>query len=153
VKTLARPIDKAAVLRRLKDVRPDSARRWGRMSAPQMVCHLADAFRMALGQKPVSHVSGLFNRTIMKWVALYAPLRWPPGILTRPEIDQALAGCTKPGDFAADVARVEAFVSLMTAPKVDFEWPSHPIFGKMSESDWLRWGYLHMDHHLRQFGA
>jgi hypothetical protein len=153
VKTLARPIDKVEVLRRLKDVRPDSARRWGRMSAPQMVCHLADAFRMALRQKPVSHVPGLLNRTIVKWIALYAPLRWPPGILTRPEIDQELAGCTKPGDFATDVAQVEAFVSLMIAPKTDFEWPSHPIFGKMSESDWLRWGYLHMDHHLRQFGA
>ena len=153
MKTLARPIDVAEVRRRLMDVRPDSARRWGRMSAPQMVCHLADAFRMALRQKQVSDVPGLLNRTIVKWIALYAPLRWPPGIVTRPEMDQTLEGCTKPADFAADVAQVETFVSLMTAPKVDFEWPSHPIFGKMSESDWLRWGYLHMDHHLRQFGA
>jgi hypothetical protein len=108
---------------------------------------------MALGRKEVSDASGFLNRTVVKWIALYAPLRWPPGILTRPEIDQALAGCTKPGDFAADVAQVEAFVSLMIAPEAGFEWPSHPIFGKMSESDWLRWGYLHMDHHLRQFGA
>jgi hypothetical protein len=29
----------------------------------------------------------------------------------------------------------------------------HPIFGAMSERAWLRWGYLHMDHHLRQFGV
>jgi uncharacterized protein DUF1569 len=28
----------------------------------------------------------------------------------------------------------------------------HPIFGPMSESAWLRWAYLHADHHLRQFG-
>jgi hypothetical protein len=152
LKTLAQSSDQAEVLRRLRNVRPESARRWGKMSAPQMVCHLADAFRMALGQKAVSGVPGFLNRTIVKWGALYAPLRWPPGILTRPEIDQEVTG-TRPCDFATDVAQVEAFVSLMTAPKVDFEWPSHPIFGKMSESDWLRWGYLHMDHHLRQFGA
>jgi len=153
VKTLARPSDKAEVLRRLKDVLPDSTRRWGRMSAPQMVCHLADAFRMALGEKAVSHVPGLLNRTIVKWIALYAPLRWPPGILTRPEMDQELAGCTKPGDFATDVAQVEALVEIFTSPKAGFVWPSHPIFGKMSHDDWLRWGYLHTDHHLRQFSA
>jgi hypothetical protein len=29
---------------------------------------------------------------------------------------------------------------------------SHPMFGKMSAKDWMRWGYLHADHHLRQFG-
>jgi hypothetical protein len=152
MKTLARPDDQAEILRRLRDVHQESARRWGKMSAPQMVCHLADAFRMALGQKPVSDVPGLLNRTIVKWIALYAPLRWPPGILTRPEIDQLMTG-TRPCDFTSDAAQVEAFVALMTAPKPDFDWPAHPIFGKMSEGDWLRWGYLHMDHHLRQFGA
>jgi Protein of unknown function (DUF1569) len=152
MKTLARARDKAEILRRLRDVRPESVRRWGRMSAPQMVCHLGDAFAMALGRKPVSHVPGLLNRTIVKWIALYAPLRWPPGLLTRPEIDQELKG-TAPGDFAADVRQVEAFVALITAPRAGFDWPSHPIFGTMSEGDWMRWGYLHMDHHLRQFGA
>jgi len=85
--------------------------------------------------------------------ALYAPLRWPPGIVTRPEIDQALTGCTKPGDFGADVEQVEALVGVFTSRGPGVTWPSHPIFGTMSEGDWLRWGYLHMDHHLRQFGA
>jgi Protein of unknown function (DUF1569) len=152
MKTLARPDDKTEILRRLRDVRPESVRHWGRMSAPQMVCHLGDAFAMALGQKRVSHVPGLLNRTIVKWIALYAPLRWPPGLLTRPEIDQELTG-TRPCDFATDLAQVEDLVEIFTSPKAGFVWPSHPIFGKMSHGDWLRWGYLHTDHHLRQFGA
>jgi hypothetical protein len=152
MKTLARPCDKTEILRRLRDVRPDSARHWGRMTAPQMVCHLADAFRMGLGQKPVSHVPGHLNRTIVKWIALYAPLRWPPGLLTRPEIDQEVTG-TRPCDFATDMAQVEALVEIFISHKAGFNWPPHPIFGKMSEGDWLRWGYLHSDHHLRQFGA
>jgi hypothetical protein len=29
----------------------------------------------------------------------------------------------------------------------------HPIFGKLSQGDWLTWGYRHVDHHLRQFGV
>jgi hypothetical protein len=108
---------------------------------------------IALGQKEVSHDSGILNRTVVKWIALYVPLRWPPGIVTRPEIDQQLAGCTKPGDFGADVEQVEELVAIFTARGSGVIWPDHPIFATMSEGDWMRWGYLHMDHHLRQFGA
>ena len=152
MKTLARQSDKAEVLHRLRSVRPESVRRWGRMSAHQMVCHLTDAFRMGMGHKPVSRATGPLQRTIVKWTVLYVPARWPAGILTRPEIDQELAG-TRPVEFAADVAQLEALVELVTARTRSFEWQAHPIFGRLSEAAWLRWGYLHMDHHLRQFGA
>jgi hypothetical protein len=152
VKTLARQRDKVEIVGRLRTLRPDSVRRWGRMSAHQMVCHLSDAFRMGIGQKAVSHAAGPFQRTMVKWIALYLPLSWPTGrLLTRPEIDQELGG-TKPADFGADVARLETLVELVTAQPRSFEWQPHPIFGRMSQADWLRWGYLHMDHHLRQFG-
>jgi hypothetical protein len=150
--SLARPHDKAAILKRLQTVRPDSARRWGQMSAHQMICHLGDGYRMATGQKTVSPATSLLQRTIIKWVALYLPIPWPPGILTRPEIEQGIGG-TCPGDFAADRAEVVRLVELLTRPERHFEWPSHPIFGRLSEKAWLRWAYLHMDHHLRQFGA
>jgi len=151
MKTLARQRDKAEILQRLRTVRPESAGRWGRMSSHQMVCHLSDSFRVVTGQKAVSHASGLLQRTIVKWTALYLPLRWPPGILTRPEIDQE-AGGTRPIDFAADVSELMALVELMTAGR-SAGWQPHPLFGRMSEAAWLRWAYLHMDHHLRQFGA
>jgi hypothetical protein len=118
-----------------------------------MVCHLTDSCRMATGEKPVSPATGLVQRTIVKWIALYVPLRWPSGTLeTRPEIDQEVGG-TCPVDFTADVAQLEALVEIIATPKRSIGWPSHPIFGRMSEADWLRWAYLHMDHHLRQFGA
>jgi Protein of unknown function (DUF1569) len=151
VKTLASPRETAEIVRRLRALRPDSAARWGRMSVHQMVCHLSDACCMATGAKSVSDASGLLQRTFVKWMALHLPVPWPPGLLTRPEIDQQSGG-TKPGDFAADVVEAIALVQgLATAPNA--EWPAHPIFGRMSRAAWLRWGYLHTDHHLRQFGA
>jgi hypothetical protein len=152
MKTLARQRDKAELLRRLKLVRPNSVPRWGRMSAHQMICHLSDAFRMGIGQKSVSRIDGVFHRTLLKWAVLYVPVPWPSGILTRPEIDQQVGG-TKPADFAADVLQLESLVERITTQPRDFDWQPHPIFGPMSETTWLRWGYLHMDHHLRQFGA
>jgi len=130
------------------------------MSAHQMVCHLTDSFRMMTGQKHVSDAAGLLQRTIVKWIVLYVPVAWPAGILTRPEIDQELGG-TRPVDFAIDVAQLVALLELVTTPTLrhrsgqarSFDWQVHPIFGRMSEAAWLRWAYLHMDHHLRQFGA
>ena len=152
MKTLARESDKAEILARLRTVRPESVRRWGRMSAHPMVCHLADAFRMALGQKDVKIGATLLGRTIVKVVALYVPMTWPPGLVTSTELDQEHGG-TPPGDFAADLAEAVALLELVTAPTRRLEGRVHPVFGRMSDAAWLRWGYLHTDHHLRQFGA
>jgi hypothetical protein len=152
MKTLARPCDKDELLQRLRRLRPDSARQWGRMSAHQMVCHLNDSLLVAMGQRDVSHAVSLPSRTIVKWLALYLPVRWPVGILTRPEIDQEVGG-TRPIDFAADVARQQALMEDVTGPHGKLHGAEHPIFGSMSERAWLRWAYLHTDHHLRQFGA
>lgn len=152
MKTLARAADKAEILGRLRHLRHDSVRRWGRMSAHQMVCHLCDSFRMVTGEKPVSSTGRLMQRTVVKWIALYAPLQWPPDIQTTPEVDQERGG-TRPVEFAADLAQVEALVECITGDPAMCDGRRHPYFGRMSRGAWLRWGYLHTDHHLRQFGA
>jgi hypothetical protein len=152
MKTLAGERETAEILRRLRTVRPDSPRKWGRMNAHQMICHLTDAFRAVTGQKAASDVAHLLNRTVVKWIALYAPFDWPAGIATRPEVDQEVGG-TKPSEFAADVAELEAFIALITARPRTVAWHPHPIFGQLSDAAMLRWAYLHMDHHLRQFDA
>jgi len=151
MKTMARAQDKEEIVQRLRTIRVDSARRWGRMSAHQMICHLSDSFLAVTGQRQVSPASGPLQRTVIKWMALYAPLKWPRGVPTRPEVDQEVGG-TKPSHFAADVTQLEILVELVTTRKGCFG-PTHPIFGNMSDTDWMRWAYLHMDHHLRQFGC
>ena len=151
MKTMARPADKAEIVRRLNTVRPGCTRKWGRMSAHQMVCHLSDAFRLVTHQKAASPATGIVQSTLIKWIALYVPFSWPQGVPTRPEMDQEIEG-TKPGDFAADLADLELLLERITIVQKDYDWPEHPIFGRMSESAWMRWAYLHVDHHLRQFG-
>ena len=152
MKSLAREHDLAEIQRRLKTVTAVSQRRWGRMTSHQMICHLSDSFLAVTGRKHVSTASGPLQRTVFKWFALYLPMPWPPGYPTRPEIDQAVGG-TRPSEFAADMALLEALCVEFTTDINSFDGHSHPIFGPMSKSDWLRWGYLHMDHHLRQFGC
>jgi hypothetical protein len=151
MKSFAAEKDRRELLARLKTVRDDSRSRWGVMTAHQMVCHLGDAFLMMIGERRASDATGLLERTLVKWMALYAPVRWPAGILTRPELDQSVGG-TKPETFLMDVSRVEVLMQR-AASAAGCETRRHPIFGRMSEAAWMRWAYLHMDHHLRQFGA
>jgi uncharacterized protein with PQ loop repeat len=150
-RTLADADCKTALLARVKALRSDGMRRWGRMTAHQMVCHLIDCNRMALGEVVVTPPAARLPRAIVKWVSLYTPLPWPKGLPTNPELDQDIGGM-RPGDFARDVAALEATVERLTSRAGRGGWPRHPDFGAMSEGDWLRWAYLHMDHHLRQFG-
>jgi hypothetical protein len=152
MKTFAQDECRDEIVRRLRLVRADSVRRWGTMTPHQMICHCADACRMACGQAMPADFGSVMTRSVVKWIALYAPMRWPTGIKTVPEFDQRTAG-TPPGDFAADVATLERLLGQIRRRDVGARWPRHPIFGRMSQRAWLRWAYLHMDHHLRQFGA
>jgi uncharacterized protein with PQ loop repeat len=150
-RTLAHAECKAEILARVRSLRSDSARRWGRMSAHQMVCHVIDCNRMALGELEVTATKARVPRAFVKWVSLYTPMPWPAGLPTNPELDQDARGM-RPGNFSADQAALEATVEQLTSRAGRGEWPRHPDFGEMSEGDWLRWGYRHIDHHLRQFG-
>lgn len=138
--------------RRLNTLRPDSPRRWGKMSAHQMICHLSDSLRIALGERRAGSATGLFQRTVMKWFALYVPLPWPHGIPTMPEAQQG-AGGTPPVDFARDREQLIRLTERFCDPARDSSCDSHPLFGRLTREQWMRWAYLHADHHLRQFGV
>jgi hypothetical protein len=123
------------------------------MTAPQMICHLTDSFRSIMGERPSSSAPPFVPRwrqRLMKVVALQLPLPWPRGVKTRPDVDQERGG-TPPGDFLADVAElIRVCERFATAPG---RRAPHYLFGILTNEEWARWGYKHMDHHLRQFGV
>ena len=138
------------VANRLRVLTPETCSLWGKMSSHQMFCHLSDSFRFALNLKPASPASGILQRTLMKWFALYVPVRWPKGVPSRPEMEQGKGG-TPPTVFSADLRELfDLMESFARRPAFEV---AHPIFGVMTTREWLRWAYLHTDHHLRQFGV
>ena len=152
MKTLDQPKVKSEIVARIGRLHPDLERRWGKMNARQMVSHLNDAFLATMGEKVVLIDPDFRWRRVIKWCALYLPSKWPHGVPTRPEIDQELKG-TRPGDFEADRRVLLSLVEKFTLRPRDFRFHPHPIFLEMSEWQWMRWGWLHTDHHLRQFGV
>jgi hypothetical protein len=152
MKTLANPEDEQEIVERLLQIGPATEGKWGKMMAAEMICHLSDSFRVIIGEREAEPNSNWFKRSVYKWVALRLPVRWPHGIKAVPECDPELDG-THPADFESDVNELLRLLERFTTEPWDFDWQAHPIFGEMSDEEWLRWGYLHMDHHLRQFGA
>jgi hypothetical protein len=140
MKTLLKPKDKEETIARIQAVRPNSPRRWGKMSAQQMVCHLTDGFRMYMGLKPVRPVPVPYPRSLVKWVALWAPIPWPKGFKTSPELDQQVGG-TPPAAFDNDVRELRILVDRFTRHPRDFQWQPHPHFGRMSDREWIRLAY------------
>ena len=150
-KTLNNAQERAVLVARLDRLRPDSARRWGKMNAHQAICHLGDAFRSMMSDTPITSVATPFSRTVIKRIALHAPFTWPQGVPTRPEVDQLIGG-TKPVEFTSDLAELKSVIERFAAKRGETFQP-HPMFGRMTTDDWQRWAWLHTDHHLRQFGV
>jgi hypothetical protein len=140
---------RGAIAQRLAALTANAPARWGRMNAHQAVCHLSDSFLLPLGRKTASMQSSPVQRTLVKWIALYAPIPWPKGVPTRPEMEQGVGG-TAPREFARDRAQLAALIEEFAGLR-EFS-VEHPIFGRLTAEEWMRWGYRHADHHLRQFG-
>ncbi|MDZ4798815.1 MAG: DUF1569 domain-containing protein [Bryobacteraceae bacterium] len=153
MKSLADTNVRVAVVERIGDLSPQAGARWGKMNAHQMLCHCNDALLCAFGEKEASPATGVFQRTVMKTVALWVPAPWPKGIPTRPEVDQTDGTGTRPVEFVRDRLELIRQIERFCNPNCDLSSAFHPFFGLMSEAEWKRWGYLHLDHHLRQFGG
>jgi hypothetical protein len=131
---------------RLLKVEPLDRALWGRMTAMQMMRHVGCAYEVALGERAVQRVKTRAPR-VVKWVALRSGLTWPKNIKTTPELERVNE---EPDGVWEEL--VEAAVVKMEALATRARECDHPIFGPMTATDWQRWGYLHADHHLRQFG-
>lgn len=150
--SLRDPSVRKALASRFAQLKPDTPARWGKMTAGQMICHLSDSFQVGLGQRKANPVKPPLPGPLMKLVALYLPLPWPKNIPTLDEV-RAGGGGTPPDVFERDRQKLLDRIEEFCGNARQLDGRPHPLFGKMSEGDWLRWGYLHPDHHLRQFGC
>ncbi len=119
------------------------------MTATEMVRHLLGlACEVTLGERAVEPVMGPMPK-VVKFVALRSGLQWPKNLKTAKELERALdEDCS--AEFDALVSVAIGKMEKLAAGGRCVE--SHPMFGPMTAGDWMRWGYLHADHHLRQFG-
>ena len=148
---LSNSTDRLALRARVMALTPDSQRQWGRMTVNQMLCTLNDSYLAMMDGRSVGSRVSFFNRTVVRWVAIHSGMTWPKGVKTMPAVDQ-LQGGTPPVGFEADRATLLASMERF-ASQTERDVHPHPIFGPLTTWEWQRWGWLHADHHLRQFGV
>ncbi len=118
------------------------------MTVTQMVRHLGHSYELALGERVAAPLKGP-PPVVMKWVALRSGLSWPKNVPTPPELKQTIAEESDIQFHAAVRMSIKKMEQLAVGTRCA---STHPMFGAMTIRDWMRWGYLHVDHHLRQFG-
>ncbi|MBC7842412.1 MAG: DUF1569 domain-containing protein [Gemmatimonadaceae bacterium] len=137
--------DRASLIARLEKLAPDMQPRWGRMSAPKMLAHITDAFRMALGDLPVKPKKiPLVGSFPVKQLVIHV-LPFPKNSPTAPEIISR-----EPEAFDVERSNAKALIARLAG---NVTYATHPIFGSLTKSEWGALGYKHFDHHLRQFGV
>jgi hypothetical protein len=136
------------LLSRFEKLRPDQHRLWGKMTVNQMICHISDQLRIALGDIPTRQTGGMLSNSLVKWLAIYV-MPWAkekhqaaPELLT-----------SRPADWQTDRKNFQDLVARFAQRGANGQWSPHPQFGNLSGKDWGVLAYRHIDYHLRQFDA
>lgn len=146
--TLADSTTRAATVSRIARLTPDATPAWGRMTAPQMLAHCADALRMAYGDLPCAAKNvPLARLALVKWLMLNV-IPFPKGAPTAKELLSR-----PPAEWGSEREAIVALVERFGSESGRAAWPAHPLFGPMTGSQWGQLAWKHLDHHLRQFGV
>ena len=147
MKNLFEPATAEAVKRRLSQLRPDSERMWGKMSAAQALAHCAAAMEWAVGLKrpPRRLVGRLFGRLAKSMILNERQM--PRNSMT----DKNLL-VRDERDFEVERQRLYGLIERFAAagPAGCTTHP-HSLFGPLTPMEWAALMYQHLDHHLRQF--
>ena len=137
---------RSALEARIRALTPQASRRWGKMSADQMLHHVNFGLTMALGEATVQPKKAPLPRAVLKFMVLNLP--WPKGAPTAPEF---LAESTY--DFVAEHARCLTLLDRLASRPLETLENVHPMFGRMTGRDVSRLQAKHLNHHLTQFGV
>lgn len=135
---------------RLQELRPDSPRQWGKMSAPQMLAHCAIALEAALGDTlPPRLFIGRILGGLVKSRGLGTDAPFRRNSPTAPFMKIA-----DERDLQTERTRVRTLIDRFYAggPAACTSHP-HTFFGRLTPDEWGVLMYKHLDHHFRQFGV
>jgi len=146
-KTLWNADSRKELMARLDKLEPDAMPLWGKMSAPQMLAHLANWSEMADGTLSTVAWSGILRKRPVRYLAIYW-LPFPKGVPTAKELISR-----DPTGFSEERDAVRRGIESFASRDPNRAFPEHPAFGFISPATWGVLGYRHTDHHLRQFGV
>lgn len=134
-----------SIVTRANNLSPTAQPLWGTMSVNAMLFHCSLINNQILNQTKT--IKTVFKHRLMKPV-FYALKKMPKGIKTGskylpPQAD-ALIFQNELSNYIATMNRFKNSGKIVG---------THPMFGPLNTNEWRKFVWLHMDHHLRQFGV
>jgi len=151
MKTLLDKRQRNKHLKRLRKLTPETKPLWGELNAANLLPHLTDPFRIALGKMEAIPVKSFFTTGIGKFIAIYLMPKWPKGAPTHPKTNINIQG-RKGVNFEQDMKELTDLIDKFVLLNSKVTYHDHPIFGKISNKTWGIVMNKHFDHHFRQFG-
>jgi hypothetical protein len=148
MKNLFEPATVENVKQRVAQLKPDSARQWGKMNAAQAVAHLSAGVELAVGDlTPARIFIGRILGVVIKPMVLRndEPLR-------RNSPTAPVLVVADERDLQKEQVRLVALIDrFATAGPKGCTTHPHSFFGRLTPEEWAILMYKHLDHHLRQF--
>ena len=137
------------LLRRLNQLSPSSQALWGKMDVAQMLAHLTVNLDMVTSDKKVTQVfigrlfGSIAKRDILK-----------KGIQPKNMGSFSQLIISDHREFQNEKKELQSQLErFIRGGAAGITRQPHAFFGHMTPIEWARLGYIHMDHHLKQFGA
>lgn len=141
-------IDNAHLITRLNRLTATTSPFWGKMSAAQMMAHCQVPLQIGFGEIIINRglIGYLFGGIAKK--QLMSPKPFARNLPTFKE-----AKITYQPDFDTEKHKLTAYISrLAIGGPEGITKLTHPIFGKLTTTEWNALQYKHLDHHFQQFG-
>jgi Protein of unknown function (DUF1569) len=136
---------------RLGKLEPQSERRWGKMTSPQMLAHCSVSMQWAVGEV-VPEKGALPARLMGRLVKPMVFRNEDPLRRNSPTAKSLIVADER--DFAKERERLSDLIDkFLAGGAAACTKNPHSFFGKMTSEEWAILMYKHLDHHLRQFGV
>lgn len=147
--TIFNSSDYETIRKRIENLKPDAARQWGKMNSAQMLAHVSETVRMAIGEvKLKRNFLGYIIGPLVK-KSYIGPNPFKTGSPTAGEFVIADSR-----DFEKEKTRLLGLVKrLHEGGEAKVTRNPHGFFGELTPEQWGITQWKHLDHHLRQFGG
>ena len=137
---------------RFEGLPADAKPLWGTLTRDGVVAHLAGAFEYSMGRiEPLPRQTGVPVPRLLGWLLVNGIWSIPKNVKFKGNDGNVAPAIQTEGGIEKLREVMEEFIVLVE--KGETPQGTHPIFGKFSPMQWLKFHRVHLMHHLKQFGA
>lgn len=138
------------VLTRIQTLKASTTAVWGTMTVAQMLRHCNDINTSILESDNTQKQPRTLKHHLFRTLLLYVLPQIPKGIKGPKRFT---ANLQDPGiDFDTELRRYKEIAQRFPQHTSEITL-AHPFVGRLNTRQWGRFAWMHLDHHLRQFGA